>query len=61
MIWQNKKLLQNLDIMLDKAISGEFQADIYDESMLSKIEHKMARFLDTARIRREQIETEKVM
>ncbi|MFP3155980.1 HAMP domain-containing histidine kinase [Lachnospiraceae bacterium ZAX-1] len=58
MIWQSKKLLRKLDTMLDAAISGDFQAHTYDESMLSKIEVKMVRFLDGARLRREQIESE---
>ncbi|MDR0861183.1 MAG: HAMP domain-containing histidine kinase [Oscillospiraceae bacterium] len=53
-----KKLLQRLDEMLDAALDGTFQAQTYDESMLSKIEVKMARFLDGAQLRREQIEVE---
>jgi signal transduction histidine kinase len=52
------KLLKRIDAMLDDAIAGNFRARVYDESMLSKIEAKMARFLDGARLRREQIEAE---
>jgi signal transduction histidine kinase len=53
-----KKLLQRLDDMLDEALAGTFQTQTTDESMLSKIEAKMARFLDGAQLRREQIESE---
>ena len=55
----NKKLLQKLDNMLDEAIAGTFQAQSYDESQLSKIESKMARFLEQSRLKREQIENER--
>jgi signal transduction histidine kinase len=53
-----RKLLQRLDDMLDEALAGTFHAQTYDEGMLSKIEAKMARFLDGARLRSEQIEIE---
>jgi signal transduction histidine kinase len=52
------KQLKKLDTMLDEALAGTFTADAYDETLLSKIEAKMARFLDTSRLRREQIELE---
>ncbi|MDR3072146.1 MAG: HAMP domain-containing histidine kinase [Clostridiales Family XIII bacterium] len=54
----NKKLLQKLDLMLDEALAGTFSAASYDESLVSKIESKMARFLEQSRLRREQIEGE---
>jgi signal transduction histidine kinase len=44
--------------MLDDALAGRFDAQDYDESMLSKVESKMARFLDASRLRRAQIEGE---
>jgi signal transduction histidine kinase len=52
------KLLSRLDAMLDDALAGTFEAQNYDESMLSKIESKMARFLDASRLRRVQVEGE---
>ena len=55
----NKKMLKKLDEMLDKAIAGTFEAKVYDESQLSKIESKMARFLEQSHLRREQIEGER--
>jgi signal transduction histidine kinase len=55
----DKKLLQKLDAMLDEAIAGTFRAQSFDESLLSKIESKMLRFLEQSRLKREQIEGEK--
>jgi signal transduction histidine kinase len=52
------KLLNRLDAMLDDALTGIFDVKNYDESMLSKIESKMARFLDASRLRRVQVESE---
>jgi signal transduction histidine kinase len=52
------KLLKRLDAMLDDALAGTFDAQNYDESTLSKIESKMARFLDASRLRRAQAESE---
>ncbi|GHU74912.1 two-component sensor histidine kinase [Clostridia bacterium] len=52
------RLLKRLDAMLDDALAGKFDAQSYDESLLSKIESKMARFLDASRLRREQVEAE---
>ncbi|MDR1804412.1 MAG: HAMP domain-containing histidine kinase [Treponema sp.] len=56
---RNKKLLQKLDAMLDEAIAGTFQAHTFDESLLSKLESKMARFLDKSRLKQGQIESER--
>ena len=54
----DKKLLQKLDAMLEDAIAGTFQAQSFDETLLSKIESKMARFLEQSRLRQEQIANE---
>lgn len=55
----NKKLLRQLDAMLDDAIAGTFQAETFDESLVSKIESKMLRFLEQSRVKQEQIESER--
>ncbi len=59
MLGRRKKLLQTLDAMLDEAMAGTFLATVYDEKLLSKIEAKMARFLDVSRLRQEQMEGER--
>jgi signal transduction histidine kinase len=56
---RRKRLLAKLDAMLDDALAGTFDAKNYDESLLSKIEAKTARFLDASRLRREQIEADR--
>jgi signal transduction histidine kinase len=55
---QDKKLLQKLDAILDEAIMGTFQAQSFDETLLSKIESKMVRFLEQSRLKQEQIANE---
>jgi signal transduction histidine kinase len=55
----SKKLMQKLDAMLDDALAGTFAAHSHDESLMSKIESKMARFLEQSRLRREHIEGER--
>lgn len=40
-----RKIVIRLDRMLDQSISGSFQAQINDESLSSRLEHKMTRFL----------------
>jgi len=58
-IGSDKKLLENLDKMLDEAIAGTFQAQTFDESLLSKIESKMVRFLEQSRLKQDQIKSER--
>ena len=55
----SKKLLQRLDEMIDEAIAGTFQTKTYDESLLSKIESKMVRFIEQSKMRQEQTEGER--
>jgi signal transduction histidine kinase len=52
------KLAQRLDAMLDDALAGRFRVEDYDESLLSKIESKMAKLLDAADLRQTRIEDE---
>jgi signal transduction histidine kinase len=54
-----RKLLQQLDAMLDKAMAGTFEACSYDERLLSRIESKMARFLEQSRIKQDQMGAER--
>ncbi|MCL2051729.1 MAG: HAMP domain-containing histidine kinase [Lachnospiraceae bacterium] len=56
---RKKSLLKKLDKMLDEAIAGVFEVQSYDESQLSKIEAKTARFLELSRLKREQIDGER--
>ncbi len=47
---RTKTLLQNLDDMLESGIRGDFRADDYDESQLSRLESKLEQFLDSSAI-----------
>ena len=42
---EERRLMESLDSMLEKAIDGEFRERDYSERMLSSIEQKMAKFL----------------
>ncbi|MCL2077833.1 MAG: HAMP domain-containing histidine kinase [Oscillospiraceae bacterium] len=55
---RRKTLLKKLDKMLDEAIAGTFEVQSYEESQLSKIEAKTARFLELSQLKREQIDNE---
>ena len=44
-IREERRLMESLDSMLEKAIDGEFRERDYSERMLSSIEQKMAKFL----------------
>ena len=47
-VWQRtarQRMLRRLDRMLDRAVSGGFVEDRFDETELSSLESKMARFL----------------
>ncbi|MDR1687480.1 MAG: HAMP domain-containing histidine kinase [Clostridiales bacterium] len=59
MIFENKKLLRRLNEMIDAAIAGTFSAETYDESLISKIESKMMRFLEISRLKQDQTENER--
>ncbi len=50
-----EKTLVNINLMLDKAISGNFKVSLYDESMLSKTESKMADFLSLSSLSMQNI------
>ncbi len=42
---QMKKTMDSLEKMLERAVNGEFMAERIDESRLSKVEHKLYRYL----------------
>lgn len=47
---RTKRLLQHLDAMLEAGIRGDFRAEDYDESQLSRLESKLEHFLDASSI-----------
>ena len=58
-IYRTNRLMDDLENMLDQAISGEYMPSRYDESRLSKLEEKLKRFLDSPTISAKNVEMER--
>ena len=54
-----KKLLDNIDRMLDEAINGTFSAETFDETLLSASEAKLGQFLAQSSLSSRSIAAEK--
>lgn len=54
-----KKLLCSLDHMIDKAIDGSFTEENIDESLLSRVEAKLARYLADSELSARNVAAEK--
>lgn len=57
--WRTRKLLENLSNMLDKAMDGDFTEADFDESLLSAVETKLARYLAASTVSARNLRTEK--
>ena len=53
------KTIRRLEMMLDAALSGDFQENDYDETKLSRLESKWKRFLAASMLSRENLNREK--
>ena len=42
--YKTKRILNEIDTMLDEAIKGDFLESTWDESVLSSVEGKLARY-----------------
>lgn len=56
---QLRKIMRHLGMMLEEAESGSFEEHIYDESLLSSIEIRMAHFLSASKVSAENLIEEK--
>lgn len=54
-----RRLTDSLNAMLDSAIGGDFSERTFDESVLSAVEAKMARFLSSCAVSSKNLTTEK--
>ena len=54
-----KRTLKRLDKILDAAIKGEFSEEAFDESMLSAVEAKLARYLAASTVSARNLQEEK--
>ena len=52
---KERRLLERLDVMLEKARSGSFRQEEVDESLVSSVENSMARFLEDSRLAEENL------
>ena len=56
---QTRRILESLDRMLEVAIQGNFTEKDYDESMLSALEVKLARYLASSTVSAKNLQSEK--
>ena len=56
---RTRRILENLDRMLDTAIQGDFTEEDYDESLLSALEAKLARYLAASTVSAKNLQAEK--
>jgi len=54
-----RRIMDSLDTMLDHAIGGDFSESVFDESLLSAVEAKMARFLSSYAVSSKNLTAEK--
>nr|WP_325196002.1 HAMP domain-containing sensor histidine kinase [uncultured Oscillibacter sp.] len=57
--WRTRRLLKRLDDMLEKAITQGFTEEDYDESLLSAVETKLARYLASSTVSARNLQAEK--
>lgn len=57
--WRTRRLLKRLDTMLEKAITQGFTEEDYDESLLSAVEAKLARYLASSTVSARNLQSEK--
>ena len=56
--WRTRRLLKRLDTMLEKAITRGFTEEDYDESLLSAVESKLARYLASSTVSARNLQAE---
>lgn len=57
--WRMRRLLRRLGAMLDRAMAGEFTEEDFDESLLSNLEAKLARYLASSTVSARNLQVEK--
>ena len=56
---RTRRIMENLNRMLDIAIQGDFTEEHFDESMLSSVENKLANYLAASTISAKNVQAEK--
>lgn len=57
--WRTRRLLERMDDMLEKAITQGFTEEDYDESLLSAVETRLARYLASSTVSARNLQSEK--
>lgn len=57
--WQTVRTIKRLDAMLEAAITGHFTEEIYDESRLSALENRLARYLTGSALSARKVQEQK--
>lgn len=57
--WRLRRIMEHMDRMLDAAMEGRFKEQVYDESMLSSIETKLAHYLAASETAGQKLKDEK--
>ena len=56
---RTRRIMENLNRMLDIAIQGDFTEEHFDESMLSSVENKLANYLAASTTSAKNVQAEK--
>lgn len=57
--YQMRKMMEQMNRMLEEAIAGSFREEAYDESMRSSVEGKLARYLASSKVSAQNLNREK--
>lgn len=57
--WRLRRIMEHMNRMLEDAIEGNFQEQVYDESMLSSVEAKLANYLASSKVAAQKVQDEK--
>jgi len=57
--WRTRRMLENLNRMLETAMQGNFTEDSFDESLLSALESKLAHYLAASTVSARNVDAEK--
>lgn len=58
-LWSADKIMNRLNVMLDHAIAGDEIEAVYDETKMSALETKMAKYLAMNQLGKKQLQEEK--
>lgn len=57
--YQMRKMMEQMNRMIEEAIAGSFREEVYDESMRSSVEGKLAHYLASSKVSAQNLNREK--